>query len=205
MFKIGDVVRVRKDLEVGKRYGNFVLLDGNMKKCIGKKVKVITVSVGKSYNCYREEEDLYFYFSPEMLEPISKAKEYTLIVTDKKVIILDKESKKRGLSECHKEDTFDFSIGAKLAWDRLHGIKEETPKPVEYKLYDCNGVELKEGDKVKCICLDDGDFCNTPIKRNSNGILFNSGASESHRADRNNGRKDNSNSDYNWYIVKIVK
>lgn len=98
-----------------------------------------------------------------------------------------------------------FSIGAKLAWNRLHGIKEETLKPVEYKLYDCNGVELKERDKVRSLCLDDGMFYNNVIMRDSNGILYNSGFDKTHRADRNNGRKDNSDTDYNWYTVKVTK
>lgn len=118
MFKVGDVVRVRKDLIVGEWYKGVEFLD--------------------SMNCFLGEE-------------------------------------------------------------------VEIRKPVEYKLYDCNGVELKEGDKVKCICLDDGDFYNDDIIRDSNGILYNSGFDTTHRADRNNGRKDNSDSDWKWYVVKIKK
>lgn len=201
MFKVGDVVKVRKDLVVGEWYGSFVLLEGNMQRCIGKEVEVITVSEGKSYNCYCEEEDLYFYFSPEMLEPISKAKEYALIVTDKKVIILDKENKKKGIAKCHKEDTFQFEVGAKLAWDRLHEVKEEASKSVEYKLYDCEGIELKEGDEVYCINLDEGYTFSRRIEF-INGILCNSVFVASHRADRNNGRYDSKYNLYRWKILK---
>lgn len=203
MFKVGDVVRVRKDLVVGEWREGVEFLD-SMNCFLGEEVEIREIKHG-AYKAYSKKFKNSWYFTSEMLEPISKAKEYTLIVTDKKVTILDKENKKRGLSECHKEDTFDFSIGAKLAWDRLHGIKEETPKPVEYKLYDCNGVELKEGDKVRSLCLSDGTFYNNEIMRNSNGILFNSGLGKTHRADRNNGRKDNSDTDYKWYVVKITK
>ena len=203
MFKVGDIVRVRKDLVAGNWYGDFVLLEGNMQRCVGKEVEVVVVN-NKGYKCCYKEEDLYFYFSPEMLEPISKAKEYTLIVTDKKVIILDKENKKKGISTCHGEDTFDFSIGVRLAWDRLHGIEEkkiDTPKPVEYKLYDCNGVELKEGDEVYNINLNTGD---TPINNIGlvSGILYNCGLNSSHRADRNDGKYDSKNSLYKWKVLK---
>lgn len=204
MFKVSDVVRVRKDLVVGRKYGDYILHPA-LSVFIGEKVVIKEITWQGLYTCYCETKNNWEYFSPEMLEPIPKAKEYSLIVTDKKVIILDKENKKRGLSECHEEDTFDFSIGVKLAWDRLHRIKEETPKPVEYKLYDCNGVELKEGDKVRSLCLSDGTFYNNEIMRNSNGILFNSGLGKTHRADRNNGRNDNSDTDYKWYVVKITK
>jgi hypothetical protein len=144
MFKVGDVVRVRKDLEVGKKYGS-LLLHGFMRYFIGKEVKIIDSNKHKQYKCYNEKFKEFYFFTSEMLEPVSKAKEYSLIVTDKKVIILDKENKKKGLAECHEDDVFQFEVGVKLAWDRLHGIKEETLKPIEYKLYDCNGVELKEG------------------------------------------------------------
>ena len=149
MFKVGDIVRVRKDLVAGNWYGDFVLLEGIMQRCVGKKVEVITVS-NKGYKCCYKEEDLYFYFSPEMLEPISKAKEYTLIVTDKKVIILDKENKKRGLSTCHEDDVFQFEVGVKLAWDRLHGIKEkkiDTPNP-----------QLTPPEFDRCIVNDRGEY-----------------------------------------------
>ena len=40
------------------------------------------------YICYSDKFKETRCLTPEMLEPISKAKEYTLIVTDKKVIIL---------------------------------------------------------------------------------------------------------------------
>ena len=203
MFKVGEVVRVKKDLVVGEWYEGVEFLD-SMNCFLGEEVEIREIKHG-AYKAYSKKFKNSWYFAPEMLEPISKAKEYTLIVTDKKVIILDKENKKRGLSECHEEDTFDFSIGAKLAWDRLHGIKEETPKPVEYKLYDCNGVELKEGDRVKCICLDDGDVQNTYIVKDENGILYNSGLISAHIANKNGGKYDKTNTDYNWYIVKVTK
>lgn len=207
MFKVGDAVRVRKDLVVGKKYGDYILYPALI-KFIGEKVVINEITWQGLYACYSETNNNWQYFSPEMLEPISKTKEYTLIVTDKKVIILDKENKKKGLAECHEDDVFQFEVGAKLAWDRLHGIKEkkiDTPKPVECKLYDCNGVELKEGDEVKSICLYNEDVFENTIIKGVDGVLYNSGMSGAHRADKNGGMYDRTKSYYNWRVIKVTK
>ena len=279
-FKAGDVTRVKKDLVVGKRYGDYILYPALI-AFIGEKVVINEITWQGLYACYCETKNNWDYFSPKMLEPVSKAKEYILIVTDNKVIILDKENKKKGISTCHEEDVFQFEVGVKLAWDRLHGIKQETPKPqltspefnkcvivddgltlpawkseaekygitdfsegghkvdstevydvagfiinpygkkvyiirgkngskaveeggiklVEYKLYDCDGVELKEDDEVYNIALDTG---NTHTQRIElvNGILYNSGLNSSHRADRNNGKYNSKDSLYKWKVLK---
>lgn len=283
MFKVGDVVRVKKDLVAGKKYGAYVLHPALI-AFTGEKVVINEITWQGLYACYCETKNNWQYFSPEMLEPISKAKEYTLIVTDNKVIILDKENKKKGISTCCEEDVFQFEVGAKLAWDRLHGIEEkkiDTPKPqltppefdrcvitdetcilpywkimnegwdgvtdymgkieiekneiydvlgystnlnntkvyilrgkngslgvkengiepVKYKLYDCNGAELKEDDEVYNIELNTG---NTHTRRIEllNGILHNRGLSSSHRADRNNGKYNSKDSLYKWKVLK---
>ena len=201
MFKVGDVAIVRKDLKVGKSYGGLNFPRG-MDGFIGKKVEIIATTLENRHKCYNKELGDWFYFSPEMLEPIPKAKEYRLIVTDKKVIIIDRESKKKGISTCHKEDTFDMKVGFELAWNRLNGI-EEAPKKAEPKLYDCNGVELKDEDKVKNICLNSGSVYFSYVKRNSDGILYNIGLGTAHRADKNGGRCDRSKTVHSWFIVKI--
>lgn len=198
MFKVGDIVRVRKGLVGNKWYGD-VMFQSHMKRLCGKKMEVKAILSG-DYICYSDKFKETRCLTSEMLEPTSKAKEYRLIVTDKKVIILDKENKKKGISECHKDDTFQFEVGAKLAWDRLHGI-EETSKVEENKLYDCNGVELKEWDEVYCVNLDDG-YTDTRRIEFINGILCNSGFVMSHRADRNNGRYDSKYTLYRWKILK---
>lgn len=251
-----------------------------MFKFAGKKVKILSQGLKGNYRCYNKELGDWFYLSPEMLEPIPKAKEYRLIVTDSKVIIIDKESKKKGVSTCHKEDTFDIQVGFELAWNRLNGIEEKlklTPpefnkgiivdegktlplwesealkygiedyvnggnnlnkdeiydvlgytyncfnkkvyvlrgkngsiaveaegiKAYEPKLYDCNGVELKDGDKVKNICLNSGNVYYSYVKRSSDGILYNIGLNTAHRADKNDGKYDRSKTEYSWFIVKI--
>ena len=87
------------------------------------------------------------------------------------------------------EECKTYVIGAK-------GIK-----PVEYKLYDCNGVELKEGDEVYNIALDDGYTYIQHIKL-IDGILCNNGLNLSHRADRNDGKQDNKDSLYRWKVLK---
>ena len=53
-----------------------------------------------------------------------KSKSYELIITNtNKVIILDKENGRKGMSKCHPDDEFDIVKGFDLAWSRLKGIE----------------------------------------------------------------------------------
>ena len=65
-FKVGDKVRVRKDLEVDTMYGNITLTD-EMEQYRGKEVEIVITdhrdSTYRVANCY-------YWFSEEMLEPV---------------------------------------------------------------------------------------------------------------------------------------
>lgn len=65
-FKVGDKVRVRKDLIVGKRYGkdNLLFVD-DMEKNKGKQFKIIRTS-GFGYKL----DYSIYYFNDDMLEPV---------------------------------------------------------------------------------------------------------------------------------------
>ena len=65
-FKIGDKVRVRKDLEVDKKYGNLCFI-GSMKKYKGKEFIIDKVCT----NYYRLK-DIDHCWTDEMLEPVEK-------------------------------------------------------------------------------------------------------------------------------------
>ena len=43
-YKVGDKVRVRKDLEVGKRYGSDIFVP-DMKKYAGKTITLVILSI----------------------------------------------------------------------------------------------------------------------------------------------------------------
>lgn len=66
-FKVGDKVRVREDLEVGKDYGNCDVVE-DMKKYKGKEFIINEVR----RHCYRLKNENWYYWTDEMLEPIEE-------------------------------------------------------------------------------------------------------------------------------------
>ena len=65
-FKVGNKVRVRKDLEVDKRYGSHVFVD-DMQKYRGKVMEVESIW---NDEYYLKETVQDWAFTDEMLEPI---------------------------------------------------------------------------------------------------------------------------------------
>ena len=68
-FKVGDKVRIREDLEVGKNYGHYNVVE-DMKKSKGK--EFIINEVSRSY--YRLKNENWYCWTDEMLEPIEREK-----------------------------------------------------------------------------------------------------------------------------------
>lgn len=68
-FKIGDKVRVRSDLIVGKKYGNITMLDGAMERHIGSIGTINGINFDGGFHL-----DIGYYWSEEMLEPLCKFK-----------------------------------------------------------------------------------------------------------------------------------
>ena len=66
-YKVGDKVRVRKDLEVGKDYGNHDVVE-DMKKYKGK--EFIIDEVLRNY--YRLKDENWYYWTDEMLELVEE-------------------------------------------------------------------------------------------------------------------------------------
>ena len=68
-FKVGDKVRVKEDLEVGKNYGHYNVVE-DMEKYKGK--EFIINEVSRSY--YRLKNENWYCWTDEMLEPIEREK-----------------------------------------------------------------------------------------------------------------------------------
>ena len=202
-YKVGDKVRVRKDLVIGKQYGGVTLLDGMAKYC-GETLTIRSI-IDDDYECSNG-----FYYNELMLEPACKFKVgdkvignakasenygitnegYEGVVTEvfengfiklddifrvksdcfdlitedqptKIVITTDGRTTtaemyrgetvvKKSEAYCHPSDTFDFNVGARLAFDRLVGEdekKEEAPKGT-LKIKIGKKYKLKDYDKV---------------------------------------------------------
>ena len=72
-YKVGDKVRVRKDLEVGKDYGNHDVVE-DMKKYEGK--EFIIDEVRRNY--YRLKDENWYYWTDEMLELVEEGEKNTM-------------------------------------------------------------------------------------------------------------------------------
>lgn len=140
-YKVGDKVRVRKDLGSGKDYGcnntttNMIQLRGQVvtiTKCI---------SDGRNSQYHIAEDKRGFFWTNEMFEPI-QPEEITITRYGDKVVA--KYGKKVGVAKCSPDDTFDFAVGAKLAFSRLMGELEDKPEPKPEQ-------KFKEGEFVKVI------------------------------------------------------
>ena len=134
-FKVGDKVRVRKDLEVGKRYymddkKEDICFAFGMKEFLGKIVTIRSIF----YEKYKITESDYFW-TCEMFEPVCNNK--IVIITDGMETVAKlydgKKVIKRATAKCSPNDEFNFETGAKIAFERLieETIAEE--KTIEKK------------------------------------------------------------------------
>lgn len=110
-YKVGDRVRVRKDLEVDKRYGDDIFTK-DMKKYAGKTMTVGTCIWAGKYRL-KEDNDKRNW-TDEMLEDVE---DITILVKGNEVIA--KKGNTVGIARCSPEDEFDIFVGARLAIDRL--------------------------------------------------------------------------------------
>lgn len=122
-YKVGQKVRVRRDLKHGKCGKEFVVRDMLLRR--GE----IAVIIEEFNGCYliSGEADPWLW-TDEMLEPIPNEK--IVITTDGVTTTAKKYDGKKLIKEakavCSKDDTFNFDVGAKLAMERL--MAEDKPK-----------------------------------------------------------------------------
>ena len=142
-YKVGDKVMVRKDLVLGKKYGNFDCLKEHTIHC----GEIFTIEEIDGCNC-RLNNNIYWW-SDEMLEDVESGVMMVKIYQDGNKVIAKKEGK-FGIARCSPEDEFDIFVGAKLALERL----EKQFKPYAW---------LKKGVKYyyPCVGLDDLYDCCT--------------------------------------------
>lgn len=120
-FKAGDKVRVKKFKERPLGWNS----EGKMDHLMGKVVKIKCVSSPARgiYVVHDSKNDCDWFFREDDLEPVNE----TIVIyrKDNEVIALDKRTGKKAIAKCSPEDTFDFNIGSKLAFERLmNGNKE---------------------------------------------------------------------------------
>ncbi len=163
-FKVGDKVRVKKNLLLGEYYDEYRFVT-DMLQYRGKIFEIVEVSD----NYYRLKGCVHFkygprYFTDAMVEPVNE----TIVIYRKgaEVIALDKVTGKKAVAKCNPADKFDFNIGAKLAFERLTA-PETPPAP---KLLNTKVVVTKVFDKVASEILTVGK-----IYELKDGVFFGDG------------------------------
>ena len=123
-YKVGDKVKIRKDLKVGNVYG-LCLFTEEMKDFCGKVVNITDVNrmdyCIDSSDCYWTNE----MFEGADTEVQRMNKHVGIYIDGNKVIAVNLETGKRGVARCHPDDKFNFYTGAKIALVRLE--EAETP------------------------------------------------------------------------------
>lgn len=148
-LKVGDKVRIRKDLEVGSFYGSASVTE-LMKKWIGK---TVTVSIIGSNGDFQIKEDgEYWCWTPEMVKNTVKntvkneANMNKLIFRDNATILL-KDGKKY-VSKCQAGDTYDREKGLLLCLAKANGYTYndicEMLNNAEYQGYTPYKITLSE-------------------------------------------------------------
>lgn len=120
-FKAGDKVRVKKFKERPLHWNR----EGKMDHLMGKivKIKGVSQNVNGRYLVHDSKNDCDWRIEEDDLEPVNE----TIVIyrKDREVIAADKVTGDKAIAKCSPEDTFDFNVGAKLAFDRLmNGTKE---------------------------------------------------------------------------------
>ena len=94
-YQVGDTVKIRKDLEVGKTYNNDLFVR-NMSKYLGKTVKITKISKNLSNNYFYYIDNNDYSWSSKMFEPVTR----NLSCLKQGDIIGNKEDKRKILGVC---------------------------------------------------------------------------------------------------------
>lgn len=159
-FKVRDKVRFKKDLEVGKRYGDIEYL-WEMDK-----TKIYIVGCADTDGTFLIMTDLTltkekcFWVTPEMIE---LAEDTAPTITEHLIrgnkTIVKLSNGKVGIAQCSPEDKFDVYEGLRVATARAYGREVDEPKKKEPKFEVWDRVRYKG---------DEGDFGEGTIVEISN-------------------------------------
>lgn len=122
-FKVGDKVRILDGSKIKNYLGGWIL---KMGRHVGEVHEISNVEHLSSYSTNYRLEGVAYVWDERGLERCGNE---TIVIyrKDNEVIALDKRTGKKAIAKCSPEDTFDFNVGSKLAFDRLmNGNKEST-------------------------------------------------------------------------------
>lgn len=121
-FKVGDVVRLKRDLEKDETYGGLTLLPGMIEMIEDLETKIIR----KNENGYYHLEKTPYIYSKEMLELSlsgfyygkSYHEEVEKVIVNNKAVIIILKSGEKGIAKCCEGDKFIYKVGYEIAYHR---------------------------------------------------------------------------------------
>lgn len=126
-FKVGQEVKIRKDLKIEKRYGDDIVVDDMLEFC-GKVVKVTQVNSigfrigGSSYNWTPEMvETIISQPQPTEKEPAKSTDNMRVIFNDRATILF--KDGKKFVAKCEPDDEFDKEKGLYVCLAKSAGYK----------------------------------------------------------------------------------
>lgn len=123
-FKVGDRVRILDGSKIENYAGGWTPKMGRYVGEVYKVANVVHYPSGSSMYEY-ELEGVAYGWDERGLELCGNE---TIVIYRKgnEVIALDKQTGKKAIAKCSPEDTFDFNVGAKLAFERLMNSNKES-------------------------------------------------------------------------------
>ena len=138
-FKVGDKVRVLDGSKIDAYFGGWIY---KMEEQVGKVFTISRIiedhSDTRTGYKFKERKHFDFVWDERGLKLVSEG----ITITRHGDKVVAKYGKKVGVAKCSPDDTFDFAVGAKLAFSRLMGEPEDKPKPNQ---------EFKVGEYVRVI------------------------------------------------------
>ena len=121
-FKVGDKVRILDGSKINNYEGGWIT---KMGRYVGEIHEISNVEYLSSDSTRYRLEDIAYVWDERGLERCGNE---TIVIYRKgnEVIALDKRTGKKAIAKCSPEDTFDFNVGAKLAFDRLMNVNKES-------------------------------------------------------------------------------
>lgn len=156
-YKVGDKVRIRRDLNAEEYYGG-TGINKEMIKYTGKIMTIREITRNAFYKMNEDKhEDKTLYSSgwswtDEMIEGLAEPEKIEIFRSKNTTICLQKNDGKvirKGVAKCHPDDTYHFNLGAEIAFARMMGLPTEEMFTREYSRPRAINGKFKNNDLVR--------------------------------------------------------
>ena len=163
-FNVGDKVRIKNFLVVGKDYGNETFI-GEMNQYKGQVGIIKNITINEKGIKYKilidnNQESLDWFWTDEMLETYTDVKEEKIkvVIKNKATVVVSLNNEWVGSSQWNGKDKYDEKIGILIATARALGFDKKTVQGfinVIFKEDDKKKESIKKEDKSNCHCSKD--------------------------------------------------